>query len=126
MFTKTIKGVSVPSIGLGTFELVGEAGTAAIRAAIEHGYRHIDTAIRYGNEREVGDAIRACGVDRKELFVTTKIWFTDLVPEMVHQRVSESMAICCWCIGRRRRCRSARRLQRLPRSGRRVTRAISV
>ncbi len=91
MFTKTIKGVPIPSIGLGTFELVGEAGTAAIRAAIEHGYRHIDTAIRYGNEREVGDAIRACGVDRNELFVTTKIWFADLAPEMVHQRVSESL-----------------------------------
>lgn len=91
MITKTIKGVEIPAIGLGTYELLGEPGLSAIRNAIEHGYRHIDTAIRYRNEREVGDAIRLAGLPRSELFVTTKIWPTDLAPETVHTRVSESL-----------------------------------
>jgi len=55
--TKTIQGVTIPSLGLGTFELKGPEGEAAIRTAIELGYRQIDTAIRYGNEVEVGRAV---------------------------------------------------------------------
>lgn len=89
--TKTIQGEAVPVLGLGTFELTGPAGEDAIRAAIDMGYRQIDTAIRYGNEVEVGRAIRASGVARGELFVTTKIWFNDLKPDTVHQRVGESL-----------------------------------
>lgn len=89
--TKTIQGEAIPALGLGTFELTGPAGEAAIRAAIDLGYRQIDTAIRYGNEVEVGRAIRASGVARSEFFVTTKIWFNDLQPDTVHQRVGESL-----------------------------------
>lgn len=89
--TKTIQGEAVPALGLGTFELTGPAGEAAIRAAIDLGYRQIDTAIRYGNEVEVGRAIRGSGVARSELFVTTKIWFNDLQPDTVHRRVDESL-----------------------------------
>lgn len=89
--TKTIQGEAIPALGLGTFELTGSAGEAAIRAAIDLGYRQIDTAIRYGNEVEVGRAIRGSGVARSELFVTTKIWFNDLQPDMVHRRVDESL-----------------------------------
>lgn len=65
--SKIVKGVAIPSLGLGTFELKGPEGQAAIRTAIELGYRQIDTAIRYGNELEVGRAVRESGVDRKEL-----------------------------------------------------------
>jgi diketogulonate reductase-like aldo/keto reductase len=89
--TKTIRGETIPAIGLGTFELTGPEGEAAIRTAIELGYRQIDTAIRYKNEAEVGRAIRASGVARNELFITTKIWFDDLLPETVHRRVDESL-----------------------------------
>lgn len=89
--TKTIQGEAIPVLGLGTFELTGPAGEDAIRAAIDIGYRQIDTAIRYGNEVEVGRAIRSSGVARAELFVTTKIWFNDLKPDTVHQRVGESL-----------------------------------
>lgn len=89
--TKTIRGETIPVLGLGTFELTGPDGEAAIRTAIELGYRQIDTAIRYGNEVEVGKAIRASGVPRSDLFVTTKIWFNDLAPEIVAQRVGESL-----------------------------------
>lgn len=88
---KTIKGSRVPALGLGTFELTGDAGIAAIRSAIEIGYRHIDTAIRYGNEREVGTALRASGLPREDLFVTTKIWFDSLAPEEVERCTAESL-----------------------------------
>lgn len=89
--TRIIRGEAVPVIGLGTFELTGPEGETAIRTAIELGYRQIDTAIRYGNELEVGRAIRNSGVPRSELFVTTKIWFNDLQPETVARRVGESL-----------------------------------
>lgn len=89
--TKTIRGETIPALGLGTFELTGPEGEAAIRTAIELGYRQIDTAIRYGNEAEVGRAIRASGIARQDLFVTTKIWFDQLEPETVSQRVGESL-----------------------------------
>lgn len=89
--TKIIRGEAIPALGLGTFELTGPAGEAAVRTALDLGYRQIDTAIRYGNEAEVGRAIRASGVPRRELFVTTKIWFDQLEPETVHQRVGESL-----------------------------------
>src|SRR5690606_7563147 len=69
----------------------GELGIRAIRSAIDAGYRHIDTAIRYGNEKEVGQAIRDSGVARDELFVTTKIWFDNLAPENVAARTAESL-----------------------------------
>lgn len=91
MLVKSVCGLNVPAIGLGTFGLTGNEGEAAIRAALEMGYRHLDTAIRYGNEREVGAAIRASGLNRGELFVTTKIWPTDLAPDMVRRRVDESL-----------------------------------
>lgn len=89
--TKIVRGEAIPALGLGTFELTGPDGETAIRTAIELGYRQIDTAIRYGNEAEVGRAIRASGVARDELFVTTKIWFDQLEPETVHTRVGESL-----------------------------------
>lgn len=89
--TRVIKGESVPVLGLGTFELRGREGEAAIRAAIDLGYRQIDTAIRYGNEVEVGRAIRASGLPREELFVTSKIWFDDLTPELVARRTGETL-----------------------------------
>ncbi len=73
-------GVSIPAIGLGTYGLRGADAVRAIAAAIEAGYRHIDTAIDYGNEREIGEGIRQSGIDRDALFVTTKIPAADLEP----------------------------------------------
>ncbi|MGH3738288.1 MAG: aldo/keto reductase [Micromonosporaceae bacterium] len=66
-------GVEMPLFGLGTWRLGGETGYAAIRHALELGYRHIDTATMYGNEAEVGRAIRDSDVPREEVFVTTKL-----------------------------------------------------
>ncbi len=66
-------GIPFPELGLGTYGLRGDEGVAAVVAAIDSGYRLLDTAVNYENEREVGEAVRTSGVDRSELFVTTKI-----------------------------------------------------
>ena len=66
-------GIPFPELGLGTYGLRGDEGVAAIVAAIESGYRLLDTAVNYENEREVGEAVRQSRVDRSELFVATKI-----------------------------------------------------
>ena len=66
-------GISMPIVGLGTWALSGPAGRAAVRQALEMGYRHVDTATAYGNEAEVGRAIRDSGVPREDVFVTTKL-----------------------------------------------------
>lgn len=69
----TLQGVDVPALGLGTWRLTGETCERAVGEALELGYRHLDTAQAYGNEREVGDALAASGVDREDVFLTTKL-----------------------------------------------------
>ena len=66
-------GNSIPQLGLGTWPLDDDQVAAAVVRAVEAGYRHVDTAVKYGNERGVGNGIRATGLDRGELFVTTKL-----------------------------------------------------
>ncbi|MEA5004670.1 MAG: aldo/keto reductase [Christensenella sp.] len=70
-------GQGIPGFGLGVFDAKGKAVYDAVRYAIDAGYRHIDTATLYGNEKEVGRAIRESGVAREEIFLTTKLWPTD-------------------------------------------------
>jgi diketogulonate reductase-like aldo/keto reductase len=70
-------GVEMPSVGLGVFQSPPEETVGAVEAAIATGYRLIDTAAAYGNEREVGEGIRHSGIDRGEMFVTTKLWISD-------------------------------------------------
>lgn len=66
-------GFAIPQLGLGTWPLNDEEVARTVVTAVEAGYRHIDTAAKYGNERGVGEGIRSCGVDRSEVFVTTKL-----------------------------------------------------
>ncbi len=66
-------GAALPAIGLGTVSMSGPDGVAAMREAIRIGYRLLDTAVNYGNEQEVGEAVRTCGVPRDEIAVTSKI-----------------------------------------------------
>ncbi len=66
-------GVAMPMVGFGTWKLRGSAGYEAILAALRAGYRHIDTATMYGNEAEVGHALRDSGLDRRQVFLTTKL-----------------------------------------------------
>jgi diketogulonate reductase-like aldo/keto reductase len=70
-------GVTMPALGLGVFQSPPAETTAAVETALRDGYRLIDTAAAYGNEREVGDAVRASGLDRSEVFLETKIWISD-------------------------------------------------
>jgi 2,5-diketo-D-gluconate reductase B len=69
-----IKNAEVPSLGLGTYRLTGEACVRAVGRALSMGYRHVDTAQMYGNEAEVGRGIGDSGVVREEIFLTTKVW----------------------------------------------------
>ena len=66
-------GRTIPQLGLGTWPLRGEDAAVAVSTAIELGYRHVDTAAKYENEEGVGEGIRRAGVDRNELFITTKL-----------------------------------------------------
>lgn len=70
-------GHTIPQLGLGVWQVADEIAADVVRTAIETGYRHIDTARIYDNEVGVGDGIRASGIDRDELFVTTKLWNSD-------------------------------------------------
>ncbi|MFA5629113.1 MAG: aldo/keto reductase [Dehalococcoidales bacterium] len=70
-------GVQMPVLGLGTWQITGEAAEKAVGWALKSGYRHIDTATAYHNEVNVGKALAESGVSRKDLFITTKLWNTD-------------------------------------------------
>jgi diketogulonate reductase-like aldo/keto reductase len=74
---KLNNGVEIPALGFGVFQTPTDETVTAVEAALATGYRHIDTAAAYGNEREVGEAIRRSGLDRSEIFVETKVWITD-------------------------------------------------
>lgn len=83
---------SIPVIGLGTWELRGQVCASLVEQALRMGYRHIDTAEFYENEREVGEGIRASGVNRAEVFVTTKVWGANSTPSELERSVKESLA----------------------------------
>jgi diketogulonate reductase-like aldo/keto reductase len=70
-------GVQLPALGLGVFQTPAGETRAAVDAALSAGYRHIDTAASYGNERQVGEAVHRSGLDRSEVFLETKIWISD-------------------------------------------------
>src|SRR3954454_24865737 len=70
-------GIQIPAIGLGVFQSPPEETAAAVEAAIAVGYRLIDTAAAYMNERQVGEGIRRSGIAREEVFIETKIWISD-------------------------------------------------
>lgn len=74
---KLNNGVLMPALGLGVFQSAPEETAAAVDVALRTGYRHIDTAAAYGNEREVGEGIRRSGLAREDVFVETKVWVTD-------------------------------------------------
>ncbi len=91
MVTKNIQGIEVPEIGLGTFKLIGKECEQVVKQALNLGYRHIDTAQVYKNEREIGAAINAAHIKREELFITTKIWNTNMEPDDVIKSTERSL-----------------------------------
>ena len=70
-------GVEIPALGLGVFQTPPDQTRAAVQTALEHGYRLVDTAAAYGNERQVGEGIDASGINRSDIFVETKVWISD-------------------------------------------------
>lgn len=85
-------GVEMPWLGLGVWKVKdGDEVTLAVRSAIEAGYRSLDTAAVYGNEAGVGEGIRQSGIDRDQLFITTKVWNADQGYESTLKAFDESM-----------------------------------
>lgn len=88
-YLKLNNGITMPALGLGTFMLAGEICEEAVAAAIQVGYRMIDTAEAYGNEAAVGNGIAKSGIDRKELFLVTKVNYKSY--ENVRETVEQSL-----------------------------------
>lgn len=84
-------GARIPALGLGTMTLKGETCVEIVSAALQAGYRHIDTAQMYGNEAEVGQGLAASGVKREDIFLTTKVWHSNLAPGDFERTFEESL-----------------------------------
>jgi len=87
-----IQGTTVPKLGFGTWQIEGPEAEEAVRDALEIGYRHIDTARAYDNEEEVGRGLAAAGVERSEIFLTTKIWREEYEPPTLRAAAEDSLA----------------------------------
>jgi len=85
-------GARIPLVGLGTWDLRGKVCARMVEEAIKLGYRHIDTAAMYGNEAAVGEGLRASGVKRDEVFITTKVWQSDLRAKDFERSARASLA----------------------------------
>ena len=84
-------GARIPLIGLGTWDLRGRACARMVEEALKLGYRHIDTAAMYRNEEAVGEGLRASGVPRDQVFITTKVWPDDLAPADLRRSAEASL-----------------------------------
>ena len=85
------KDVKIPVLGFGVFQIPQEQTAEAVKEAIKAGYRHIDTAQSYLNETEVGQGIEASGIDRSELFITTKVWIKNVNYEDTIKSIERSL-----------------------------------
>src|SRR5215203_1374452 len=86
-----IQGTEIPRLGYGTWLVTGRDATDGVRDALEIGYRHIDTARAYENEAEVGAGIGDSGVDRADIWLTTKIWVDDYAPQRLKAAADDSL-----------------------------------
>ena len=85
-------GAKIPLLGLGTWELRGRTCARMVEQALRLGYRHIDTAEMYDNEREVGEGLHASGVKRADVFVTTKVWPSHFAPRALERAARDSLS----------------------------------
>ena len=92
MLAVQANGATIPILGLGTWDLRAKNCTRIVEQALRLGYRHIDTAQAYENEREVGEGVRAAGVPREQVFITTKVWWTNFSAGALEKSVAESLA----------------------------------
>jgi diketogulonate reductase-like aldo/keto reductase len=91
MHSIAANGADIPALGLGTWTLKGAECVAMVAEALKLGYRHVDTASAYDNEEAVGAGIRASGVPRGDIFLTTKVWHTDLAPRDFRRAAEASL-----------------------------------
>lgn len=92
MLAVKANGATIPILGLGTWDVRGKACARIVEQALRLGYRHVDTAQSYDNEREVGEGVRASGLPRDQVFVTTKVWWTHFSSGELEHSVAESLA----------------------------------
>ncbi len=92
MHTVTANGATIPALGFGTFRMKGPDVLRMVPHVLKLGFRHVDTAQIYGNEAEVGDGIKASGVARADIFLTTKVWVDNYAPGAFAASVDESLA----------------------------------
>ena len=88
---ENIQGIDIPEIGIGTYKLHDRECERVVRMALDIGYRHIDTAQMYKNEREIAEAVNVSNVPREDIFLSTKIWHTNLDADDVLQTTEESL-----------------------------------
>lgn len=86
-----VHGADIPRLGFGTFTLEGDTCARAVVTALAAGYRHLDTASMYGNETAVGEGLRASGLPRGSVFVTTKVWRDDIAPGALERSAEASL-----------------------------------
>src|ERR1700757_2529272 len=84
-------GARIPAIGFGTWEMRGRACARLVEQALRLGYPHIDTAQAYENERDIGEGLRASGIRRSEVFISTKVWWTHFAPRELERSAKESL-----------------------------------
>src|SRR4029450_13994404 len=92
MQTIEANGAKIPAVGLGTWQLNGATGSRITEQALRLGYRHLDCALIYGNEREVCQGLHASGLKRNDIFITTKVPHTELAPPALERAVKQSLA----------------------------------
>jgi len=92
MHVVEVKGARIPLVGLGTWELRGRTCARIVEQALRLGYRHIDTAEMYDNEREVGEALHASGIGRDDVFISTKIWPSHFAPHELERAAKGCLA----------------------------------
>lgn len=88
----TVGGVTIPQLGLGTFKLYDDECTAIVAEGLKLGYRHVDTAAKYENEAAVGEGIRAGGLAREDIFLTTKVWYDQIADGALQASAEASLA----------------------------------
>jgi len=90
-FTLTVQGAEVPKVGMGTWLLTGRDCEQGVAAALDAGYRHVDTARAYENEAQVGAGIRASGVAREDIWLTSKVWTSSFTADRVRRSTENSL-----------------------------------
>ena len=84
-------GVKIPKVGFGTYKVIDQSAQGIVETALSVGYRHLDTARMYMNEKEVGAGMAASGIARKDIFLTTKVWRDDLSYDATMASVENSL-----------------------------------